>query len=57
MATHLYACQVTCPHCGGEAPLLNTCWLSKEAGDQWGVRIVTDGAAWWYGEVGGIPRV
>jgi putative DNA methylase len=39
----IYARQVTCPHCGGEAPLLNTCWLSKEAGDQWGVRIVTDG--------------
>jgi len=38
----LYARQVTCPHCGGEAPLLNTCWLSKE-GDKWGVRIVTDG--------------
>ena len=39
---YLYARQVTCPHCGGEAPLLNTCWLSKE-GDKWGVRIVTDG--------------
>ncbi|RLA94490.1 MAG: DUF1156 domain-containing protein, partial [Deltaproteobacteria bacterium] len=39
----LYCRQVTCPHCGGEAPLLNTCWLSKEAGKQWGVRIVTDG--------------
>lgn len=38
----IYARQVTCPHCGGEAPLLNTCWLSKE-GDKWGVRIVTDG--------------
>jgi len=38
----LYARQVTCPHCGGEAPLLNTCWLSKE-GEKWGVRIVTDG--------------
>jgi putative DNA methylase len=40
---YIYARQVTCPHCGGEAPLLNTCWLSKEAEDQWGVRIVTDG--------------
>lgn len=39
----LYCRQVTCPHCGGEAPLVNTCWLSKEAGKQWGVRIVTDG--------------
>ncbi|QGP91458.1 hypothetical protein MGLY_07910 [Neomoorella glycerini] len=38
----LYCRQVTCPHCGGEAPLLNTCWLAKE-GDKWGVRIVTDG--------------
>ena len=36
--------QVTCPHCGGEAPLLNTFWLSKEAGDAWGVRVMTDGA-------------
>jgi adenine-specific DNA methylase len=41
----LFARQVTCPHCGGEVPLLNTCWLSKEAGEQWGVRIVTDGRA------------
>jgi adenine-specific DNA methylase len=40
---YIYARQVTCPHCGGEAPLLNTCWLSKEVRDQWGVRIVTDG--------------
>ena len=40
--TYLYTRQVTCPHCGGEAPLLNTCWLAKE-GDKWGVRIVTDG--------------
>lgn len=39
----LYARQVTCPHCGGEAPLLNTCWLSKEAGDPWGTTVVTDG--------------
>jgi putative DNA methylase len=39
----IYARQVTCPHCGGEAPLLNTCWLSKEAGDPWGVRIVPNG--------------
>ncbi|SHI62975.1 DUF1156 domain-containing protein [Desulfofundulus thermosubterraneus] len=38
----LYVRQITCPHCGGEAPLLNTCWLSKE-GEKWGVRIVTDG--------------
>jgi len=39
----IYCRQVTCPHCGGEAPLLNTLWLSKEAADPWGVRVVTDG--------------
>lgn len=38
----LYTRQVTCPHCGGEAPLLNTCWLAKE-GERWGVRLVTNG--------------
>lgn len=38
----IYCRQVTCPHCGGEAPLLNTCWLSKED-PKWGVRIVPDG--------------
>jgi adenine-specific DNA methylase len=38
----LYVRQVTCPHCGGEAPLLNTSWLSRE-GDQWGVRVIADG--------------
>ena len=49
---YIYTRQVTCPHCGGEAPLLNTCWLSKEAGDQWGVRINHGWeATWWYGEV------
>lgn len=40
----LYTRQATCPHCSGEAPLLNTFWLSKEAGDPWGVRVITDGA-------------
>jgi putative DNA methylase len=39
----IYARQVTCPHCRGEAPLLNSCWLSKEAGDTWGVEVKTDG--------------
>lgn len=38
----IYARQVTCPHCGGEAPLLNTSWLAKD-GERWGVRIITDG--------------
>ena len=39
----IYARQVTCPHCLGEAPLLNSCWLSKEEGDQWGVQVIPDG--------------
>jgi putative DNA methylase len=39
----IYCRQVTCPHCGGEAPLLNTCWLSK-TGDKWAVRMITDGS-------------
>lgn len=39
----IYCRQVTCPHCQGEAPLLNTCWLSKEASDPWGVRVITHG--------------
>ncbi|WP_291323778.1 DUF1156 domain-containing protein [Desulfonatronospira sp.] len=43
VTTYLYCRQVTCPHCRGEAPLLNSCWLSKEDGKQWGVRIVSDG--------------
>lgn len=41
--SYLYCRQVKCPHCGSEAPLLNTCWLSKEDGKGWGVRITTDG--------------
>ena len=40
---YLYVRQVTCPHCAGEAPLLNTCWLSKEAKDLWGVEVIPDG--------------
>jgi len=39
----LYARQVICPHCGGEAPLLNTCWLSKGDGDPWGAAVIPDG--------------
>jgi putative DNA methylase len=38
----LHVRQVTCPHCGGEAPLLNTCWLSK-TGEKWAVRVIADG--------------
>ncbi|MAL94416.1 MAG: DNA methylase [Haliea sp.] len=34
----LYCRQVTCPHCVGDAPLLNSLWLSKE-GEKWGVAI------------------
>jgi putative DNA methylase len=39
----LFCRQVTCPTCGGEAPLLNSCWLAKEDDEPWGVRVVTDG--------------
>ncbi len=48
--TYLYCRQVTCAHCNGEAPLLNTFWLSKEDNKQWGIRIVTDGKSQ-YGKV------
>ena len=41
--SYLYCRQVTCPHCNGDAPLLNTCWLSKQSGKQWGVKIIPDG--------------
>ncbi|SFH38511.1 DUF1156 domain-containing protein [Modicisalibacter xianhensis] len=34
----LYCRQVTCPHCEGDAPLLNSLWLSKEGGN-WAVSI------------------
>ena len=38
----LFCRQVTCPTCGGEAPLLNCCWLVK--GDEpWAVRVTPDG--------------
>ncbi len=36
--SYLYCRQVTCPHCGGDAPLLNSLWLSKED-DKWGVEM------------------
>ena len=36
----LYCRMVKCPSCGGEAPLLNSLWLSKAAGDMWGVKVV-----------------
>lgn len=36
----LHCRQLTCPHCRGDAPLLNSCWLSKE-GEKWGVAVET----------------
>lgn len=36
----IYCRQVTCPHCNGQAPLLNSFWLSKEDGDKWAVRLL-----------------
>jgi len=39
----IYCRQVTCPHCGGQAPLLNSFWLSKEDGDKWAVRLIVRG--------------
>jgi putative DNA methylase len=39
----LFCRQVTCPTCGGEAPLLNSCWLAKDDKESWAVRILTDG--------------
>ncbi|WP_299365697.1 hypothetical protein [uncultured Paracoccus sp.] len=36
----LYCRMVKCPSCGGEAPLLNSFWLSKAGGDMWGVKVV-----------------
>ena len=36
----LYCRMVTCPSCKGESPLLNSLWLLKVAGDQWGVRVL-----------------
>ena len=39
----LFCRQVSCPHCRGEAPLLNSCWLAKDDEDPWTVRVITDG--------------
>lgn len=38
IADYLYCRQVVCPHCTGDAPLLNSLWLSKQ-GDKWAVAI------------------
>lgn len=37
---YLYYRQVSCPHCGGRTPLLNSFWLSKEDSDKWAVRLI-----------------
>lgn len=39
----LYCREVTCPSCLAKTPLLNTCWLSKESSDAWGVKPVSSG--------------
>jgi putative DNA methylase len=39
----LYCREVTCPSCLTKTPLLNTCWLSKEVSDAWGVKPVSQG--------------
>ncbi len=39
----LFCRQVTCPTCGGEAPLLNSCWLAKDDEEPWAVRVIPDG--------------
>ena len=44
LRSYIFAREITCPHCGGEVPLLNTCWLSK-SGDKWAVRIIPDGSS------------
>ena len=38
----LFAREIKCSFCGGDLPLLNTCWLSKTETDPWGVEIVAD---------------
>lgn len=40
----LYCRQVTCPSCLAKSPLLNTSWLSKEAKDQWGIKVISQGS-------------
>lgn len=39
IADFLHCRQVTCPHCGGDAPLLNSLWLAKE-GERAAVEII-----------------
>ena len=40
---YLYCRVVTCPHCGKQTPLLNSCWLSQKSGNMWGVEVVPQG--------------
>lgn len=35
----IFAREVTCPHCKGDVPLLNTHWLAKDEGDPWAVHM------------------
>ncbi|KAA3635364.1 MAG: DUF1156 domain-containing protein [Armatimonadetes bacterium] len=37
----IYCREVSCPHCGGRVPLLNSFWLSKE-GDRWAVLLTVE---------------
>jgi adenine-specific DNA methylase len=39
----LFCREVTCPSCGGEAPLLTSCWVAKDDANAWAVRIAKDG--------------
>lgn len=40
IADYLFCRQVTCPSCLAKTPLLNTCYLSKETNDAWGVSVI-----------------
>jgi len=39
----LFCRQVICPHCLGEAPLVNSCWLARDDEEPWAARVITDG--------------
>jgi putative DNA methylase len=43
VTTFLFSRQVTCPTCSGEAPLLNSCWLSTDEGEPWALCVIKDG--------------
>jgi putative DNA methylase len=42
IADYIFVRQVICPHCGGEAPLLNAFWLSKKEDERWGLAVETN---------------